>query len=243
MNRIELLNMDCMVFMKNCPDNAFDLPIVDPPYFDGPQSKVYYGKSVSSTNVKRLSKNSKHWQKVNLEYFQELRRVSKKYIFWGCNYYPEFIFHTGRIVWDKVNHTSGFSDCELAATDLFSHTREFAFMWNGMLQGKSINEGRIQQGNKSKNEKRIHPTQKPVALYKWLLTNYAKPGDKLLDTHSGSGSFRIAAYDLGFDLVSCELDPDYCRDNEARFQRHIQQIDLFKPEEIQEKIFTEGKLF
>ena len=100
----------------------------------------------------------------------------------------------------------------------------------------------IQENMKNK-ETRIHPTQKPVALYKWLLTNYAKPGDKLFDSHSGSGSFRIAAYDMGFDLVSCELDPDYYRDNEARFQRHIQQIDLFSSKEIQKNIYKEGELW
>ena len=161
-------------------------------------------------------------------------RISKNQIIWGANHFINKIPFDSScwIVWDKVNGDSDFADCELAWTSFKTAVRLFSYRWNGMLQGNMKNK-----------ETRIHPTQKPVALYKWLLTNYAKPGYKLFDSHSGSGSFRIAAYDMGFDLVSCELDADYCRDNEARFQKHIQQIDLFKPEEIQEKIYQEKELF
>jgi site-specific DNA-methyltransferase (adenine-specific) len=129
----------------------------------------------------------------------------------------------GWIIWDKVAHMETLADCEMAWTSFDCNTKIFKHVRNT-------------------TEKRIHITQKPIALYKWLLTNYAKPGDKLFDSHSGSGSFRIAAYDMGFDLVSCELDPDYCRDNEARFQNHIKQIDLFKPEELQENIYQKELL-
>ena len=103
----------------------------------------------------------------------------------------------------------------------------FRFMWRGMMQGKSIAEGTVQQGNKALNEKRIHPTQKPVALYTWILQKYAKPGDKILDTHLGSGSSRIAAYDLGFEFVGCEIDPHYFQAQEKRFAEHTAQISLF----------------
>ncbi len=153
-------------------------------------------------------------------------RVSKHYIVWGCNYF-DFVFSHGRIVWDKCNGESSFSDCEIAATNCFESVRLFRYMWNGMFQGKSIAEGTVQQGNKSLNEKRIHPTQKPVALYTWILQKYAKPGDKILDTHLGSGSSRIAAYDLGFDFVGCEIDSHYFQAQERRFAEHTAQISLF----------------
>lgn len=217
---------DCMEAMRQMSDKSFDLAIVDPPYFDGPQSKVYYGKSVSSTNVPRLAKNSKHWKKVDPEYFKELKRICRAYIFFGCNYY-NFDFHSGRIVWDKINSLSNFSDCEIAATNLFDHVRMFSFMWNGMLQGKSISEGRIAQGNKALNEKRIHPTQKPVALYKWLLKNYANHNDKILDTHGGSMSSAIACYDLGFDLTLYEIDHDHFEAGRNRLESHMAQGRLF----------------
>ena len=218
-NGIVIWNCDCMDAMRQMPDNAFDLAIVDPPYFDGPQSKTYYGKLASSTNVLRLSKNSKHWEKVTPEYFDELQRISRAYIFWGCNYYNNFKFHTGRIIWDKVNPSSSFSDCEIAATNLFDHVRIVKYMWNGMLQGRSISAGRIAQGNKKLNEKRIHPTQKPVILYKWLLKNYAKLGDKILDTHLGSASSAIAAYEMGFEFTGYEIDYAYFKGAKDRLER------------------------
>ena len=119
--------------------------------------------------------------------------MCRHYIVWGCNYF-DYQFATGRIVWDKCNGNSSFSDCEIAATNLFSSVRMFRYMWSGMMQGKSITEGDTMQGNKSLNEKRIHPTQKPVALYDWIFKNYAEPGQKILDTHLGSGSSRIACF-------------------------------------------------
>ena len=224
--------VDCNEFMRNIPTNHYDLAIVDPPYFDGPQNKNYFGNLASGSNVKRLCKNSKHWQLATEKYYEELLRISNKYIFWGCNYYPKFPFHTGRIIWDKVNGKTDFSDCEIAATNIFDHVRQFAYMWSGMLQGLSITAGRIHQGNKRKNEKRIHPTQKPVILYKWILQNYAKPGQTIFDSHVGSGSIRIACHDMGYDFEGCELDPDYWTAQEARYKNHASQQTLFTPEEI-----------
>lgn len=158
----------------------------------------------------------------------------KKYIVWGCNYF-NYIFSHGRIVWDKCNGGSSFSDCEIAATNCHDSVRLFRYMWNGMLQGKSISEGHIMQGNKKLNEKRIHPTQKPVALYTWIFKNYAKEGYKILDTHLGSGSSRIAAYNAGLDFIGCEIDKNIFNLQEKRFKEHTSQINLFDYADIQIK--------
>lgn len=218
--------MDCLEAMRKIPDKYFDLAICDPPYFSGPERRGYYGCKVSKIGVHRDYPISPQWEIPGNEYFQELLRVSKKYIVWGCNYF-DFAFSHGRIIWDKCNASSSFSDCEIAATDFHESVRLFRYMWNGMMQGKSITEGHIQQGDKTKNEIRIHPTQKPTALYAWIFSRYAKPGDKILDTHLGSGSSRIAAYDAGLDFVGFEIDPDYFKAQEERFATHIAQMSLF----------------
>ncbi|MDO5395810.1 MAG: site-specific DNA-methyltransferase [Bacteroidales bacterium] len=210
-----------MDFMRTLPDGAFDLAIVDPPYFSGPEKRGYYGRSISTTKVKRVNYHkSDRWSIPTSEYFDTLRRVARHYIVWGCNYF-DYVFDHGRIVWDKCNGASSFSDCELAATDLFRSVRLFPFMWNGMCQGKSMTDGRTMQGNKRLNEKRIHPTQKPVALYRWLLTNYAKPGWKILDTHLGSGSSAIAARDLDFEFTGIEIDETYYNGAVERLENYI----------------------
>ena len=154
-------NVDCVPAMELFPDNYFDLAVVDPPYFSGPERRGFYGSKVSKIGVHRDYPVSPTWSRPGPEYFRELFRVSRHYIVWGCNYF-DYKFVTGRIVWDKCNGSSSFSDCEIAATDLFSSVRLFRYMWSGMMQGKSIAEGSTMQGNKSLNEKRIHPTQKPV---------------------------------------------------------------------------------
>ena len=205
LNNITLHFGDCMDMLKNMPDKSFDLAIVDPPYFSGPERRQFYGSKVSKIGVKRLYEKSEKWEVPTAEYFDELQRVSKYYIVWGCNYF-NYIFAPGRIVWDKCNGSSPFSDCEIAATNLFTSVRLFPFMWNGMMQGKSVNEGRIMQGNKKLNEKRIHPTQKPVALYTWLLTKFAKEKWRILDTHLGSGSIAIACENFGCSLLGIEKD-------------------------------------
>lgn len=220
------MNMDCMEYMRTLPDKAFDLAIADPPYFSGPERRGYYGCKVSPIGVKMDYPISPKWDVPTAEFFGELERVAKKYIVWGCNYF-DYVFAPGRIVWDKCNGDSSFSDCEIAATNCHDSVRLFRYMWCGMMQGKSIAEGGTQQGNKALNEKRIHPTQKPVALYEWLIQKYAKPGWKLLDTHLGSGSSRIAAHDLGFDFVGCEIEPTYFQLQEERFEEHTAQMNLF----------------
>lgn len=196
-------NVDCVPAMELFPDNYFDLAVVDPPYFSGPERRGFYGSKVSKIGVHRDYPISPAWIRPGPEYFRELLRVSRHYIVWGCNYF-DYKFATGRIVWDKCNGSSSFSDCEIAATDLFTSVRLFRYMWSGMMQGKSIAEGSTMQGNKSMNEKRIHPTQKPVVLYDWIFKNYAETGQKVLDTHLGSGSSRIAAYEAGLDFIGFE---------------------------------------
>jgi len=229
MAHIEFKCADCMEAMKEYPDKSFDLAIVDPPYYSGPERRGYYGRKVSRTGVQRhYNVSVDKWQVPGDAYFTELERISKHYIVFGCNYF-DWKFAPGRIVWDKCNGTSTFSDAEIAATDLFDSVRLFPYMWNGMFQGKSIAEGRIQQGNKRLNEERIHPTQKPIALYIWLLTRFAEPGWKILDTHVGSASSLIACHRTGHDAVGFELDKVYFDLAKKRLDDEVsrEQISIF----------------
>ncbi len=217
-----------MDYMRDMEDNAYDLAIVDPPYYSGPEKRKYYGKKVSSINVKRRDYGiADKWFVPTQEYYDEICRVSIHQILWGVNYFRFEGLSPGRIIWDKCNKNSSFSDAEIAACTFHDSVRLFQYMWNGMMQGKSIKEGHIQQGNKKLNETRIHPTQKPVVLYKWLLENYAKPGDKILDTHGGSGSIAIACLDMGFDLTIIEKDAEYYNKMKARIDRHRSQLQMF----------------
>lgn len=221
-------NMDCMAALKQIPDQYFDLAVVDPPYFSGPERRGYYGTKISRRGIARVDyPKTERWEVPGRDYFEELLRVARFYIVWGCNYY-DFHFAPGRIVWDKCNGSSTFSDCELAATNCYDSVRLFRYMWNGMMQGKSSAEGEIQQGNKALNEVRIHPTQKPVELYRWIFAKHAKPGDKILDTHLGSGSSRIAAYDAGLDFVGFEIETTHYQNQEKRFAAHTAQMSLFE---------------
>lgn len=221
-------NVDCLPAMELFPDNYFDLAVVDPPYFSGPERRGFYGSKVSKIGVHRDYPVSPAWSKPEPEYFRELFRVCRHYIVWGCNYF-DYQFATGRIVWDKCNGNSSFSDCEIAATNLFSSVRMFRYMWSGMMQGKSITEGDTMQGNKSLNEKRIHPTQKPVALYDWIFKNYAEPGQKILDTHLGSGSSRIAAYavrTIAKEIVKTGIKEKQIWHNEAAIQTELENAEV-----------------
>ncbi len=220
-------NIDCMEYMKALPDKSIDLCLADPPYFSGPERRGHYGSKVSKIGVHRDYPISPHWEVPGEELFREICRVAKRWIVWGCNYF-EFAFPPGRIIWDKCNQGSSFSDCEIAATNCHKSVRLIRYMWNGMMQGKSITEGHIMQSDKSLNEKRIHPTQKPVFLYEWLLMKYAQPGDQILDTHLGSGSSRIAAYELGYDFIGCEIDKYYFDAQENRYGDYTAQINLFR---------------
>lgn len=224
---ITLIHDDCMNVLRKLPSLSYDLAIVDPPYYSGPERRQHYGSKISTTKVERKEYPvSSKWKVPDSEYFSELKRVARYFVIWGCNYYNE-IFPPGRIVWDKCNGNSSFSDCEIAATNLFDSVRLFPYMWNGMLQGKNFREGRIMQGNKKRNEKRIHPTQKPVALYGWILTTYAKEGWKILDTHLGSGSIAIACHELGFPLLGIEIEKQYYDSCRQRILDHQKIQTLF----------------
>ena len=198
--------MDCMDFMATCKDKQFSLSICDPPYgIDIIKSGQVGGEKCAKVSQYKKS----NWDNniPSAEYFNELKRVSVNQIIWGGNYMIEHLTNTPCfIVWDK-NNTGNFADAELAWTSFDSPVRIFKFSWNGM----------IQQDMKNKEE-RIHPTQKPVQLYKWLLKNYAKPGDTIFDSHMGSQSSRIACWDGGFDYVGTELDPEYFEAGNKRFE-------------------------
>ncbi len=214
-DKITITNECNMELMQRHPDNYFDLAIVDPPYFEDYGNKNYTGNDISTTGVKRQTNKIQNWEVPNEIYFNELFRVSKNQIIWGCNYYAKYIPNYGRIVWNKLNDSSTFSKCELASHSFGLRVDKFDFMWNGMLQG-----------NMKDKEKRIHPTQKPAILYRWLLENYAKQGDKILDTHLGSGSIVIACHDYGFELTACELDTDYYNSAIKRITNHVGQQKL-----------------
>jgi site-specific DNA-methyltransferase (adenine-specific) len=207
---IEITNEDNMALMARYPDNYFDLAIVDPPYQD--TFKITANDKAAKVNKSFNLDSLNGAPKDN--YWIELFRVSKNQIIWGVNYYDK-IFGKGRIVWDKDN-TGVYSDCELAYHSFSDVTRKYKFRWNGMLQEDMKNK-----------ETRIHPTQKPVALYKWILDKYAKQGDKILDTHLGSGSIAIACHDYGFELTACELDKEYYDKAIERIQNHVSQQRLF----------------
>lgn len=219
-------NMDCMEGMKEYPDKYFELAIVDPVYGGvtqgGYMTDNIQGRQIGNGLGKQKGYYSGLWQqgKTSKDYFDELFRVSKNQIIWGGNYFIEEINKDTQcwLVWDK-KHPEGitFADAELAWTSFDSAVRIFRFLWNGMLQE---NMG----GDK---EKRIHPTQKPVALYEWILRNYAKQGDKILDTHVGSGSSRIACEKLGFDFVGYEIDEYYFNEQEKRFKEEKWSVPLF----------------
>jgi site-specific DNA-methyltransferase (adenine-specific) len=212
-------NMDCMNLMKTLPDKAFQLAICDPPYGIGESGDKNHSRTklARAKDYKAFAGNDKEPPPVG--YFTELFRVSQNQIVFGANHFISRmpLDSSSWVVWDKENGESDFADCELAWTSFSGAVRQFTFRWAGMLQGNMANK-----------EIRIHPTQKPIALYEWLLTHYAKPGDKILDTHLGSGSSRIAAYNLGFDFVGCEIDPDYFAAEEKRFADYTAQTSLFR---------------
>lgn len=217
----EVFNTDCLEAMRVIPDKVFDLAIVDPPYGIGAGS-AQQGKWRSSRMVK------KDWDVATPPdvYFSELRRISANQIIFGGNYFP-LPPSRGFVVWDKGAgfRNRDFAECEMVWTSFDRNAKVYSR--DPLACGDYL--------------EKIHPTQKPVALYKWLLTNYAKPGDTILDTHLGSGSSRIAAYDLGFDFTGYELDKDYYEAQEKRFADHVAQPKLFeapKPVLIQDGLFT-----
>jgi site-specific DNA-methyltransferase (adenine-specific) len=233
----KLYRGDCLEAMRLMPDNAFDLAIVDPPYGIGEGRGQHKSRNRSRPDhrtgkrhtVAHKTHAAKKWddKPPPPEYFTQLRRVSKNQIIWGGNYFLGHLPATPcMIVWDKVNGESDFADCELAWASFGTAARIFRYMWAGFLQGKSISQGHVNQGDKRLCEERIHPTQKPVNLYKWLLINYAKSGDHILDTHHGSGSNAIACLDMGFSITAYELDEDYFKAAVERIHLSQQQMKL-----------------
>lgn len=219
--------MDCMDFMKDFPDKYFDLSIVDPPYGINivAPGKRTLGKRKEQPGWTNYKESNWDANTPDQSYFDELFRVSKNQIIWGGNYFT-LPPSKGWIVWDKHQPEGvSFAQAELAYSSFDRSVK--------MFETSRANIGNTVSNNKrlAAANAKIHPTQKPIALYKWLLKNYAKPGDKILDTHLGSGSSRIAAYDMGFDFYATELDADYFAAQEERFQRHIKQGQLFVPQQ------------
>lgn len=227
-------NMDCMEGMKLIQDKYFDLAIVDPPYghckIGTDRSGLVPQKNGTIKRVKSKMTGNTDWNIApGKEYFKELFRVSKHQIIWGVNYLdlPEEYNSGGRIVWDKCNEGTDQSDCEIAYNSLNNKVDIFRYMWRGMMQGKNITEGHIQQGDKSKNEVRIHPTQKPVYLYKWTLKSFAKTGWKILDTHVGSASSLVACHEMGFEFMGFETEKRHFIDGNNRLEQVKAQISIF----------------
>lgn len=245
----ETKNIDCMLAMKDTPDKFYELAIVDPPYGSGgwgdwevkkrsrfgaifDKYKINRTGGTWSTKYQQESKVNRsggntfrkydnridHWDVApDDEYFTELFRISKEQIIWGGNYFglpPNRCF----LIWKKLTISESFS---MAMAE---------YAWCSFQSNAKIFECAPQ------NSERFHPTQKPVSLYKWLLKNYAKPGDKILDTHLGSGSSRIACYDMGFDFTGYELDKEYFDKQEERFANHISQSRMFQEDEIKENL-------
>jgi len=210
-DKIELTNEDNMLLMARYPDNYFDLAIVDPPYgigIDGQKESI-------SKNPKhnRKKHENKGWDKATPEksYFEELKRVSKNQIIWGGNYFTEFLKPTKAwVFWYKGQNDLTMSDGEMAWTSFETVTRQI-----------EINRASLIAQNT------FHPTEKPYKLYKWLLDKYAKDGDKILDTHLGSGSIAIACHEYGFELTACELDTEYFEKAVERIKNHVAQQKLF----------------
>lgn len=216
-------NKDCMIGMREYPDRYFDLAIVDPPYGDKVKKGGYTTNSANTGRHSGVANfNIYHtavWNqgRPDKDYFDELFRVSKNQIIWVGNYFSDMLHASPCwIVWDKKRGQGcRFAKCELAWGSFDRSANIFHFRWDGMLQEDMKNK-----------EKRIHPTQKPVALYEWLLENYAKAGQKILDTHVGSGSSRIACHKLGFDFIGYEIDEQYFKDQEKRYKEFQEEYTI-----------------
>lgn len=217
---MEITNEDNMELMTRYEDNHFELAIVDPPY--GIKEDGHRENQTRSKLAKSKKYHSELWNqnRPTKEYFIELKRVSQNQIIWGANHLSDLFDSKSScwLVWNKKcaggNH---FADAELAYGSFNTAVRTFDFVWQGMIQNDMKNK-----------EHRIHPTQKPVKLYEWQLINYAKEGDKIIDTHLGSGSIAIACHNLGFDLTACELDKDYYDAAMKRIEQHKRQLQLFR---------------
>jgi len=219
-----IMNCDCLQYMATLPDKAFDLAIVDPPYGidiakNGQIGGVRKGLNPKWKNESVRQFEVKDWDCLipNGDYFKELKRVSKYQMIWGGNYFTKFLEPTNSwVFWYKEPNSNNltFSDGELCWTSFEKQMKQVSIPWIGF-------------GSVNLKEAKTHPTQKPVKLYEWLLTNYAKQGQRILDTHLGSGSHAIAANNLGFELVGCELDKDYFDAACKRIEQATQQLRMF----------------
>jgi site-specific DNA-methyltransferase (adenine-specific) len=210
-----------MELMREMPDKHFDLAIVDPPYgigMDGDHMEEYNKKSCEAWKGRKpKGYDRKEWDggRPDSDYFAELLRVSKNQVVWGGNYFSDFLDPTGGwVVWDKQVVMPTFSDGELAWNSATNSVKFVRLLWAGY--------------RKCEETSRIHPTQKPVKLYNWLLENYAKPGQRILDTHMGSGSIAIACHYFGAHLTATEIDEDYFKAACERIERETRQMDLFQ---------------
>lgn len=239
----KLYNMDCMEGMQGFPDKFFDLAIVDVPYGIGAADYERGGKQHGKARAASAAYTRKDWDKAAPppEYFAELMRVSRNQIIWGANHFISRIPLDSPcwIVWDKDNGNNDYADCELAWTSFDTAVRRFTFKWHGMLQGDMKNK-----------ENRIHPTQKPVALYSWLLSKYAKSGYKIIDTHAGSASSLIACHRQGLQFIGFEIDPEYYATANERLRTEMAQLrlDIIDPaaeraEFVQSSMFSGGIVF
>lgn len=218
----QVYNEDCLKGLKEIPDRFFELAIIDAPYGIG-LNMIY------DFNLKHTIHKKKQWNAISpgSEYFEELYRVSRHQIIWGMNYFMSYIKSTGVIVHDKMRAPDQknirLSACDLASCSLQKRVTMFRYQWAGNLQN-----GRINHENTGPDA-RIHPTQKPIALYRWCLEKYAKKGWKILDTHMGSQSSRIAAFQLGYDYWGWEIDQDYFESGNERFKTLTKQTQLYEP--------------
>ncbi len=207
---IDLKNMDCLEAMKQMDDNQFDLAIVDPPYGIG-------NFNMENQVTKKIKKWQYDWNDTipQDEYFIQLKRVSKEQIIWGANYYNCFSEKGGAIIWYKDVKHPNMSKCEIASYSRLKKVDFFRYDWSNT---DKYNELRGSD---------IHPCQKPVCLYEWILDNYANEGDKILDTHLGSGSIAIACHNRGFDLTGFEIDKEYFDNARERLRVHQSQLTMF----------------
>ncbi len=225
----QAFNCDCLEFMNQLPDKCIDLVLTDPPYGIGEDGKKNQSRGSAANSSKwKGSKNTtgagvpstifkdKKWDNEipKKEIFKEMFRISKNQIIWGGNYFIEHLNNTSSfIVWDKVNGTTDFADCELAWTSHKKAVRQFKYQWNGMLQGNMKNK-----------EKRIHPTQKPKNLFVWCLKNYLKDGNIIFDPFLGSFTTAVACNEMGLNWIGCEKDPDYFKSGYDRYTKETKQL-------------------
>lgn len=241
-----------MVAMPKMMNNHYEWGFVDPPYGIGASKPTKKPNKCRQSNgstlrVRAVDYGKKDWDDTppSDDYFSQLFRVTKNQIIWGANHFRQIVdkpfnpprrrefqkfindFPYGWIIWDKLNGTSDQFDCELAWTSVSRKpTCVFPYMWSGMMQG-SRSDGTKQEGNKKLNEKRFHPTQKPTRIYELIAREYFQEGDKILDTHSGSGSLAVACWDMGFDLDAFEIDSEYIQKSRSRLETHKSQLALF----------------